>query len=122
MAILNSENEILTTPRSVEAENVEQARELYWDLVIGHELYADEVGEVIKVNKQVSKRIKTTKDLNDFYAYCERNMDEDEICNLSYEFYETEAKRIDDLLDDIDYTQGIYDKKNIKRILGGTKL
>lgn len=45
MAIINSENEILTTPKVVEAPTIEEAREIYWDLVIGRELVADEVIE-----------------------------------------------------------------------------
>jgi hypothetical protein len=43
MAIINSEDEILTEPQVIEANSVEEARELYWDLVIGRELVADEV-------------------------------------------------------------------------------
>ena len=45
MAIINSENEILTTPKVIEAPTIEEAREKYWDLVIGRELVADEVIE-----------------------------------------------------------------------------
>lgn len=45
MAIINSENEILTTPKVIEADTIEEARERYWDLVIGFELVADEVIE-----------------------------------------------------------------------------
>ena len=51
MAIINSENEILTTPKVIEAPTIEEAREKYWDLVIGRELVADEVIEDKKPNK-----------------------------------------------------------------------
>lgn len=54
MAIINSENEILTTPKVIEANTIEEARERYWDLVIGFELVADEVIEDKKTNKNNS--------------------------------------------------------------------
>lgn len=54
MAIINSENEILTTPKVIEANTIEEARERYWDLVIGFELVADEVIEDKKPNKNNS--------------------------------------------------------------------
>lgn len=67
-----------------------------------------------KVNEEIAKRIETTKDLNDFYAFMERNGQEYE-----YDFGD-ESERIDELMDDINYTCGVYDYENIKRICGTT--
>ena len=77
----------------------------------------------IKVSKEICKRIKTSKDLSDFYAYCERNYDsdyydQDDYLDLSYSFDESEQDRIDELMDGINYIPGEYDEENVNRILG----
>lgn len=67
-----------------------------------------------KVSKAISSRIGSTKDLNDFYAYVER-FGEDYV----YDFESVgDLMRIDRLVDDINYEQGVYDEENVKRILG----
>ena len=65
------------------------------------------------VKKEICERIKTGKDLSDFYAYCER-FDDD----LTYSFDESEFERIDKLVDYVAYVVGNYDEENVKRILG----
>lgn len=65
------------------------------------------------VSKEVSSRINSSKDLNDFYAYVERNGDE-----YSYTWPEDDQDKIDKLTDDMNYAPGEFDKENIKRILG----
>ena len=67
----------------------------------------------IRVSKEICKRIITSKDLSDFYAYCER-FDDD----LTYSFDESEQDRIGALCDYINYTAGNYDEENVKNILG----
>lgn len=67
----------------------------------------------INVKKEIGKRIRTVKDLNDFYAYEERFGGED----YSYDFGE-ETERIEGLMDSLNYEQGIYDSENVERILG----
>lgn len=65
-----------------------------------------------KVDNKVANKIKSVKDLNDFYAFMERNGQE-------YEYdFGNESERIDELMDDINYTCGYYDFANIKRICG----
>lgn len=67
----------------------------------------------IKVCKAISKRIRTSKDLGDFYAYIERWGDD-----YTYSFATSEQDRIDDLIDEIVYTAGVFDFENVKRIMG----
>ena len=74
-------------------------------------LEVEELG-TIEVSLDVCKRILTTKDLNDFYAYTERYGD-----HFDYLFPEEEQDRIDKLFDDLNYMPGEYDLNNIKRIL-----
>lgn len=70
----------------------------------------------IVVSKLVSSKIKTPKDLNDFYAFMESNLEPE--VEVSYLFAEDEQDKIDELMDDLDYIVGVYDLDNIKRILG----
>ena len=82
----------------------------------------------IRITKAQCSRIQTAKDLNDLYAYFERNFfqgeresDEQFLNRLPNYFFDTtdkEQKRIDDLVDEINYVAGDYDIANIKRILG----
>ena len=79
----------------------------------------------IIVSKEICKRINTSKDLSDFYAYCERDYSVDDYDNFddyvddlpSY-YFEEEQDKIDDLVGGINYQAGIYDEENVKRILG----
>lgn len=66
-----------------------------------------------KVSLAVSKRIKTAKDLSDFYAFVERNYDE-----YSYDFPQSEQDRIDNLMGGINYEigQSSFPKKQWKNI------
>jgi hypothetical protein len=66
-----------------------------------------------KVSLAVSKRIKTAKDLSDFYAFVERNYDE-----FSYDFPQSEQDRIDNLMGGINYEigQSSFPKKQWKNI------
>ena len=75
----------------------------------------------ILVRKSVSERIKTAKDLNDFYAYCERDM---ESLELSYDWESQEdLERIENTIyDNVNYCYGVYDEENVKRILGVDEL
>ena len=69
---------------------------------------------LIRVPKCISERIRTSKDLSDYYAYEERWGDE-----ISYQFDESEQERIDELVYDINYEQGVYDIENVNRIVKG---
>ena len=69
---------------------------------------------LIRVPKCISERIKSSKDLSDYYAYEERWGDE-----ITYQFEEEEQDRIDSLMSDINYEQGVYDRENVYRILKG---
>ena len=80
-----------------------------------------------KVFKSIAKRIKTTQDLNDFYAYMD-DLSESIITYRTQEeyvdrlptflFYSPELPRIEKLCDAMLYTPGEYDENNAKRILG----
>jgi len=82
--------------------------------------------KTIYVSKDICERIKTDKDLSDFYAYCERDFkywevnnakDEEEYMN-ALPTYLFEDERIAEELD-FNYRAGEYDEENVKRILGG---
>lgn len=79
----------------------------------------------IKVSLAVSKRIKTAKDLSDFFAFMEKDWDytEEDYKNdrvPTYSFAESEQERIDNLMGGICYLSGKYDRENIYRILKNT--
>ena len=74
--------------------------------------YSDDEVE-LEVPEEIAKRIRSLKDLNDFYAYAERLGD-----NFTYSFPESEQDRIDELVELINYTAGEYDEANAKRIYG----
>ena len=72
----------------------------------------------IKVSKEISKNILTSKDLSDYYAFIESVVgakSED----VTYLFEESENERIDALMGGINYEVGVYDRNNVKRIIGG---
>ena len=70
-------------------------------------------GKKVFVSKDVCERIKTVKDLNDFYAWCEA----DGVWDYAYTF-ETNNEHIDELVYEMNYKPGVYDKINVERILG----
>ena len=74
----------------------------------------------IKVSLAVSKRIKTAKDLSDFYAYMERECSGTLEDMPTYCFAESEQERIDKLMGSINYEQGRYDDENVYRMLKDT--
>lgn len=65
------------------------------------------------VSLSVSKRIKTAQDLSDFYAFVESFNGSD----TTYIFPKSEQERIDKLVGDICYSVGIYNEKNVARIV-----
>lgn len=69
---------------------------------------------IVLTKKQCSK-IKTSKDLNDIYAYFERGGSSN---TYLFDTTEQEQERIDALVNDINYKGGVYDSKNVDRILG----
>lgn len=69
--------------------------------------------ETYKVSLSVSKRIKTAQDLSDFYAFVESFNGSD----TTYFFPTSEQERIDKLVGDICYSVGIYNEKNVARIV-----
>ncbi len=66
------------------------------------------------VSFSVSKKIKTAKDLSDFYAFVESFNGESD-----YLFPTKEKTRIEKLSSYVGYIVGKYDAKNVKRICGG---
>lgn len=70
--------------------------------------------EEYDVALEVAQKIRTSKDLSDFYAYVERFGD-----NITgYNWPESEQDRIDGLVDGINYEPGKFDRENITRIFG----
>jgi len=77
--------------------------------------WIESCGIELPVSDDIASKIKTPKDLNDFYAYCESNRGG---MYFTYLFSEKHNERIDKLLADINYVCGVYDDKNVNRILG----
>ena len=87
------------------------------EIVVDLEVFERSINTYV-VSKAISSRIKSTKDLNDFYAFIERFGDDYE-----YEFESVgDLMRIDRLVEDINYEKGVYDEENVKRILGVDEL
>ena len=84
----------------------------------------------IVLNQKQCSRIRTSEDLSDIYAYFERDYEQEE--NESDEAYldrlpsycfdttEKEQERLNDLMGCIGYVGGVFNKKNVKRILGAS--
>ena len=77
------------------------------------------------------KRIRTSKDLNDLYAYFERDYEQgenesdeaflDRLPTYVFNTTKKEQERIDDLMGCIGYIAGKYDEENVARIRGKRK-
>ena len=78
--------------------------------------YEDATAE-ITVTPKVAARIRTAKDLNDFFAFMERDVD----VVLTYTWPENEQVRINELMNDILYQPGVFDEDNVNRILWNNK-
>ena len=76
--------------------------------------YEDGSVKEYEVPETVASRIRTVKDLNDFYAYVERFGDE-----YNYSWPIEDLDRIEDMMDDLNYYQGEYDEENVDRIFNG---
>ena len=73
----------------------------------------------IIIRKQISKNLLTTKDLNDFFAYCEKGeWEKAHHSSIHYVFTKGEQKRLEKLLKKVNYVSGQYDEENVKRIEG----
>ena len=66
------------------------------------------------ISKAQARAIKTSQDLGDLYAYCERLGDD-----VAYSFPPSEQERIDALINNINYKGGEYNADNVNRILKG---
>lgn len=68
------------------------------------------------ISEKLAKRIKTTKDLNNLYAFLEEDLTEEEQLKVSYDFGD-QVNRIDKLMNDLNYIVGKYDIKIIRKLL-----
>lgn len=89
------------------------------------------MNERIVIFADQCKRIRTSKDLGDIYAYFERDYrqgenesDEaflDRLPTYHFDTTEEEQERIDNLTDELNYVGGEYDEENVARIRGKRK-
>jgi len=83
--------------------------------------------EIVLTQEQCA-RIKTSKDINDSYAYFERDYEQgeneadsdflDRLPTYLFDTTKEEQERIEELVADMNYTAGDYEARNVSRILG----
>lgn len=89
------------------------------------------MSERIVIFADQCKRVRTSKDLDDLYAYFERDYEQgesesdeaflDRLPTYVFNTTEKEQERIDNLTDELNYVSGEYDKENVARIRGKRK-
>lgn len=84
--------------------------------------------EEIVLTQEQCARIKTSKDINDIYAYFERHYEQgeneadsdflDRLPTYLFDTTKEEQERIEELVAEMNYTAGDYDLDNVERIIG----